>query len=146
MEAIVVAKEESDRCWKVATETHNNATALVAVKQRLGKSLKAETTNIVDELKDVSKLLRDCTDLILIFRGRWRMAEEYFNIILPSINHTNRLLYHHLGDTDLLYDKTTENKLNAIFMKMHNDVDISLLHRFTIYKCFLTELVHLLQK
>lgn len=140
------AKDESDRCWKAAKESYDRAAALVVIKPRLSKSARSEITNIIDELTDVSSLLRDCTDLSLIFKSRLDLVHEYLDVVLQSINHTNRTLYDHFGDADFLYNEFPGNKWEFLLVKMHKEVNVTLLNRIMIYKCFLTELVHLWQR
>ena len=140
------AKDESDRCWKVATETYDRAAALSIIGRKLGKSARADITNIIDELKDLSSLLRDCTDLLLVFKSRIDLVHAYLDTLLPSINHTNRALWVFLGDRDLSYDKAAESKWEFFLLKMHKEAGVTLLTRITIYKCFLTELVNLWQR
>ena len=138
------AKQESDRCWKVATETHDRAAALVVIKRKLGKT--AEIGNIIAQLKDISSLLRDCADLILVFKNRIYLFDEYLDAALQSINNTNRVLIHLLGDEDFLYADTAETKWKYLLMKMENEVGVSLLNRAVIYQSFLAELVNLIEQ
>lgn len=138
------AKKESDRCWKVATETYDRAAALVVIKQKLGKT--AEIGNIIAHLKDISSLLRDCTDLLLVFKNRIYLFDEYLDAALQSINHTNRVLIHLLGDEDFLYADTAESRWKYLLVKMENEVGVPLLNRVVIYQSFLAELVNLIEQ
>lgn len=138
------AKKESDRCWKVAMETYDRAAALVVIKRKLRKT--ADIGNIIVQLKDISSLLRDCADLLLVFKNRIHLFDEYLDAALQSINHTNRILIHLLGDKDFLHADTAESSWKYLLMKMENEVSVSLLNRVVIYQSFLAELVNLIEQ
>lgn len=141
------AKDESDRCWKAAMETRRNAGVMSdVILPRLGISYKSEITNIIHEMSEVSSLLVDCADFVLVFRDRLYLIIEYINILLPSITRTNRHLWEDLVDDDFLHDKSAGYKWGRLLAKMRDEVKATLHSRFVAYKCYLTEVVHLVHR
>lgn len=141
------AKDESGRCWKAAMETRKNAGVMAnPILPRLDKSYKSEITNIIHEMCEVASLLVDCADLILAFRIRPKLVIDYIDIILPSITRTNRYLWDDLVDNDFSHDNTATYKWDKLLKKMHDEVEKPLHSRFVAYKCYLTEVVHLIQR